>query len=261
MKTYFLNVARVFVVVACFILDVKVHAESKWLSVIKSSGTFDMDDLGEAVDVETFKAANLIAQVDEQRVSLTGASFATFRKESVTLHRGILFIDSSGENFKLKSRHLDVIASANAQLFIEAYKSKTYVSVLKGNVLVHDRLGGERSLKAGYKIWYGGLTSEGTKASGGLEPIDLEKGNAMLTNFGQINSSELNVALDHLRTHWMAAVEDVAAKNQEEVLNSMKLYDNWKQEKQKRKLASLKEKYELKKRFRAHALDLPYENQ
>ncbi len=256
---------KTIVIVLCFILDVKVRASDELVHVRKQAGTTEID----GADIETFKDGNIQVDHLESVVGLGAKTFATFNDAKIQLHHGHVFIGTGKRLCVISTKHIDITVTADSQISVDESEHKTLVSVLLGQASVVERLNQKdengklvtRSLNAGFRLWIGGLKSDGTKATGSLEAVDLQMAEFDIRTFGNVDPKNIDVALDKLKSYWTDAVDKVALQTQDEITGEMKFYRDWEKENNEREIASTKEKRDLTNRFRAHALDLPYKSE
>ncbi len=245
-------------------MDVRVRAQTaNSFNIENKAGQVEIEEnKGGTSDVETFKKSTAKIDWNGIKFGLKEFTFVGFEKSKVVLYNGSAFVtNESGDDFKIATKFGDILNSSKSTFVISANEEKVTISVLSGTVKVDGRLGTEpKTIKGGYQLWLGGVKSSGTRAQGILEAISYEDASHDLKEFGNIQPSDLSVRLDFLKSTWKKAVDDIAEQSQDHVVGDMKLLEEWNMENQKRSAASLKAKSDLKRRFRAHALDLPDQN-
>lgn len=260
------QMARVLVIILSFTLDIKVRADLKKPcadTIHEQSGDMEMDEVAlGSCDIESFKGAKLRFTSAGTYFGFKDKTFITVNKNQVELHNGTVFVRTkSKDSFSLHSKEALVKSDQPSEFFVTSQDEETTVAVVSGQVQLLTRVKNKpQILTAGYSSWVGGLQANGLRSQGKIEALDLNRYQDDFEVLGGISLKDKNIALDHLRIAWQAAVDKISQEEQQDVSKNMATLEKWLKDKQREHIKNEKYRLQVKEFFKAHALDLPYQN-
>lgn len=250
------------VILLSFTLDIRVRAETVKYRILEQTGYVEMEQVKQTYDFQTFKKANVRLFFGKNYFGIKENTFISLSDEKIDLHFGSVFIRiPDGEEFLLSTREGVIKSNKSSEFVVTSVDKRTYLSVISGEANLNFRTEtAPKLVKAGFQAWIGGLESDGMRATGELEAVSLKDLLDDLQKIGGINIKDLPIASDHLEIAWKKAVRKISEKTQTDVNKNMAILEKWVIDTHKKEMKDAKLRKAVKEYFRAHALDLPYQN-
>jgi hypothetical protein len=211
----------------------------------------------EPVEIQTFEKGHVRFSVNSVYIGVDGKSYVLCQeKPECRLFWGTFFVKvppRDAEWFLLKTPHGD-FNTRGGEFLVTVNKAKTAATVVKGALEIKDRSSEfSQSLRPGYSMWIGGLTSKGRRARGDMQAASLDEVLRKMKLLGPYDGEEFKSKHDEFRPVWREAVDTVAREAQDQIAGEMQLLNEIKAVEARKLARQQSETRYLKKLFRARA--------
>ena len=265
-RQFIFTFLRVFLVSISYMIEIRVHAD---VQVAHLKGKAEADrgfkavefhegsKLSEPVDFQTSRGALLKLRYNRIEVGLAEKTLVSLEEKPVLqIFSGTVFISSP---------HLLQVDTPQGRFFFkkgvavfEVEKFKTRVNVLDGSVEMLDRASMKKfTLDAGFSSWMGGLRSEGARAMGEREALDVEHIREAARSLSLLTPESFDSFDKKFTDAASKAVAQVAQESQEKITADLQKLSQI----EKSQLHALqeedKERAEIRRLFRKRAFEPP----